>query len=194
MMLFFENDYSEGAHPYILRRLLETNMEKLPGYGNDRYTEAAKEKIRCAIGNMDADVFLIAGGTQTNLIVISTMLRRYEGVVSATTGHVNGHEAGAIEYTGHKVLTLLNTDGKISACQVREYVKEHYESPTAEHTVQPGMVYISFHIFCSFLRKINFYMLHFSIVFSAPYTVLCMSILDGLHRKSEDCKTQILSV
>ena len=77
-MLFFENDYSEGAHPYILRRLLETNMEKLPGYGNDRYTEAAKEKIRCAIGNMDADVFLIAGGTQTNLIVIASVLRPYQ--------------------------------------------------------------------------------------------------------------------
>ena len=142
-MLFFENDYSEGAHPYILRRLLETNMEKLPGYGNDRYTEAAKEKIRCAIGNMDADVFLIAGGTQTNLIVISTMLRRYEGVVSATTGHVNGHEAGAIEYTGHKVLTIPHHDGKMDAAELDGFISGFYGDASHEHMVFPGMAYVS---------------------------------------------------
>lgn len=111
-MLFFENDYCEGAHPAILQRLLETNMEKLPGYGTDRYCESAREKIKKACGCPEGDVFFLTGGTQTNAIVISAVLNRYEGVLAAKTGHINVHEAGAVEYTGHKVLELPPERGK----------------------------------------------------------------------------------
>lgn len=142
-MLVFENDYSEGAHPLVLEKLLETNMEKLSGYGNDRYTEEAREKIRKAIGKEDADVFFIAGGTQTNLVIISTMLKRYEGVIAAVTGHVNGHEAGAIEYTGHKVMTLPHHDGKIDPEELDEMISGFYKDANHEHMVFPGMVYVS---------------------------------------------------
>ena len=103
-MLFFVNDYCEGAHEALLRRVVETMMEKLPGYGFDKYTESAKEKIRKACGCPEAEIYLLGGGTQTNAVVIASMLNRYEGVIAAETGHVNGHEAGAIEYTGHKEL------------------------------------------------------------------------------------------
>lgn len=142
-MLVFENDYSEGAHPLVLKKLLETNMEKLSGYGNDRYTEEAREKIRKAVGKEDADVFFIAGGTQTNLVIISTMLKRYEGVIAAVTGHVNGHEAGAIEYTGHKVMTLPHHDGKIDPEELDEMISGFYKDANHEHMVFPGMVYVS---------------------------------------------------
>ena len=142
-MLVFENDYSEGAHPLVLKKLLETNMEKLSGYGNDRYTEEAREKIRKAVGKEDADVFFIAGGTQTNLVIISTMLKRYEGAIAAVTGHVNGHEAGAIEYTGHKVMTLPHHDGKIDPEELDEMVSGFYKDANHEHMVFPGMVYVS---------------------------------------------------
>lgn len=142
-MLVFENDYSEGAHPLVLEKLLETNMEKLSGYGNDRYTEEAREKIRKAVGKEDADVFFIAGGTQTNLVIISTMLKRYEGVIAAVTGHVNGHEAGAIEYTGHKVMTLPHHDGKIDPEELDEMISGFYKDANHEHMVFPGMVYVS---------------------------------------------------
>ena len=100
-MLVFESDYTEGASPVLLQRLVETNMETLVSYGNDKYSASAKEKIKAAVGRDDAEVFLLTGGTQTNQIVIDTVLAPYEGVISATTGHVNGHEAGAIEFTGH---------------------------------------------------------------------------------------------
>ena len=103
-MLFFVNDYCEGAHPAILQKLLETNMEKLSGYGTDKYCDSAKEKIRKACGCPDADVFFLVGGTQTNATIIGSVLNRYEGVLAAQTGHVSCHEAGAIEYTGHKVI------------------------------------------------------------------------------------------
>ena len=122
-MLVFENDYSEGAHPLVLEKLLETNMEKLSGYGNDRYTEEAR--------------------TQTNLVIISTMLKRYEGVIAAVTGHVNGHEAGAIEYTGHKVMTLPHHDGKIDPEELDEMISGFYKDANHEHMVFPGMVYVS---------------------------------------------------
>ena len=112
-MLYFLNDYSEGAHEKVLQRLIDTNMEQLPGYGTDHYCEEAKEKIKNACGCEDAEVFLLTGGTQTNQIVIDTMLQPYEGVVAAQTGHVSTHEAGAIEFTGHKVLTLPEKNGKI---------------------------------------------------------------------------------
>ena len=143
-MIYFQCDYAEGADSSILSRLVETNMEQSEGYGLDKHSERAKELIRKRIGREDADIHFLSGGTETNRIAILSALRPYQGVISADTGHIAVHETGAVEATGHKVLTLLNTDGKISASHVREYVKEHYESPTAEHTVQPGMVYISF--------------------------------------------------
>ena len=124
-MLYFENDYSEGAHEDVLKRLIETNMEQLPGYGTDRYTLSAKEKICAACGCPDAEVYLLTGGTQTNQIVISSMLDSHEGVIAAETGHVGTHEAGAIEWTGHKVLTLPQADGKIPAAD-----QEETEDPT----------------------------------------------------------------
>ena len=142
-MLYFENDYSEGAHEEVLKRLTETNMEQLPGYGTDRYTLSAKEKICAACGCPDAEVYFLTGGTQTNQIVISSMLDSHEGVVAAETGHVGTHEAGAIEWTGHKVLTLPQTDGKISAADLAEYLSIFYGDENYEHMVFPGMVYIS---------------------------------------------------
>lgn len=142
-MLSFESDYIEGAHPRILERLMETNMEQLPGYGADRYCESAKEKIRQACQCAEAEVYFLVGGTQTNQTVISTVLHPYEGVISAATGHVNAHEAGAIEATGHKVLALPHRDGKLDARAVREYVDGFYSDENYEHMVFPGMVYIS---------------------------------------------------
>ena len=127
-MLYFENDYSEGAHEEVLKRLTETNMEQLPGYGTDRYTLSAKGKICAACGCPDAEVYFLTGGTQTNQIVISSMLDSHEGVVAAETGHVGTHEAGAIEWTGHKVLTLPQTDGKISASDLEEYLSTFRQS------------------------------------------------------------------
>ena len=120
-MLWFQNDYSEGAHPQVLQHLIDTNMEKLSGYGTDAYCASATEKIRAACECPDAQVFYISGGTQTNAVVISTMLKSYEAVVAAKTGHVNFHEAGAIEYTGHKVLEVPSAEGKIIPEKLAEY-------------------------------------------------------------------------
>lgn len=142
-MLYFENDYSEGAHEAVLRRLIDTNMEQLPGYGNDRYCEAAREKIRKACGCPDAEVYFLVGGTQTNAVVISAVLKQYEGVIAASTGHINGHEAGAVEYSGHKILTLPQEAGKITAGALRDYLEAFYHDRNCEHMVFPGMVYIS---------------------------------------------------
>ena len=142
-MLFFANDYAEGAHGAVLRRLCETNFDQLPGYGLDPVCDGAKAKIREAVGDPDADVFFLVGGTQTNQIVIDTMLAAYEGVVSADTGHVNGHEAGAIEYTGHKVLTIPHEMGRIPADALDAYLAAYFADETCEHMVRPGMVYIS---------------------------------------------------
>ena len=142
-MLYFENDYCEGAHPAILKRFIETNMEKLPGYGMDRYCLSAKEKIRAACACPDAEIYFLSGGTQTNAAVIAAFLKRYEGVIAASTGHINGHEAGAVEYTGHKVLSLPHKDGKLSADTVRDYLQTFYSDENHDHMVFPGMVYIS---------------------------------------------------
>ena len=125
-MLSFESDYIEGAAPQILQRLIETNYEQLTGYGNDRYCEEAKKKIKAACQNDNAQVFLLAGGTQTNQIVIDTVLDSCEGVISADTGHVSAHEAGAIEFTGHKVLTVPNYEGKIKAQDVKALLDRFY--------------------------------------------------------------------
>ena len=142
-MLYFVNDYSEGAHEKVLQHLIDTNMEQLTGYGMDHYCDDAKEKIKKACGCEDVEVFLLTGGTQTNQIVIDTLLQPYEGVVAAQTGHVSTHEAGAIEFTGHKVLELPQTDGKICAADLRELAERFYGDENHEHMVFPGMVYIS---------------------------------------------------
>jgi threonine aldolase len=143
-MISFESDYTTGAHPDILKRLTETNYEFLSGYGTDHYCESAREKIRIACDCKDADVYLLVGGTQTNALVISAMLHDYEGVIAADTGHVSVHEAGAIEYTGHKVLTLPHHEGKLMAVDLKEYLERFYDDGNHEHMVFPGMVYISY--------------------------------------------------
>ncbi|CVI70955.1 Low specificity L-threonine aldolase [Clostridiales bacterium CHKCI001] len=143
-MLSFVNDYSEGAHESILKRLLETNMEKLPGYGTDVYCETAKEKIRLACDCPNADIYFLVGGTQTNKVIISSLLASYQGVIAACTGHIGTHEAGAIEDTGHKVLELPQTQGKISASKLKEYLNDFYSDENHDHMVFPGMVYISY--------------------------------------------------
>ena len=143
-MVSFASDYIAGAHPEILKRLSDTNMEALPGYGTDAHCEKAKDLIRRALSMPDAEVELIAGGTQTNQIVISTMLRDWEGVLAAGTGHITTHEAGAIEYSGHKVIPLPQCEGKIKASSVDEYITSFYADENREHEVFPGMVYISY--------------------------------------------------
>ncbi|WP_039656497.1 threonine aldolase family protein [Clostridium tyrobutyricum] len=143
-MIYFQCDYVEGGHPKILERMMSTNMEQAPGYGNDSYCESAKKRIRTACGKENADVHFLVGGTQTNLTVISSILRPYQGVLTADEGHITCHETGAIEATGHKVLPLSTTDGTITGQQVRDYCREHFTCEICEHTVQPGMVYISF--------------------------------------------------
>lgn len=143
-MLSFSSDYIEGAHPKILERLMETNMEQEPGYGFDSYCISARDKIRKAVENEAADVFFISGGTQTNRLIISTMLPPYGAVLAADTGHINGHEAGAIEASGHRVLPLPQVNGKISAASVSEYMDGFVADDNHEHMTQPGMVYISF--------------------------------------------------
>lgn len=142
-MLSFENDYSQGAHEKILECLFKTNREAASGYGTDPYTERAKEKIRQACECPQAEVHFLVGGTQTNQNVIDAMLEGYEGVVAAVTGHVSQHEAGAIEYCGHKVLTLPQEEGKIVASQLEQYLAAFFADENHEHMVFPGMVYIS---------------------------------------------------
>ena len=142
-MLYFENDYSEGAHPKILQRLMDTNMEHLSGYGSDRYTDLAKNKIRDLCSCPEAEIYFLVGGTQTNQTVIDSVLKNYEGVIAAETGHVSVHEAGAIEFTGHKVLTLPQHDGKLCARELKDYMETFLGDDSHEHMVFPGMVYIS---------------------------------------------------
>lgn len=142
-MLSFESDYITGAHPEILKRLTETNMEFLSGYGHDSYTDSARAKISKAMGIDTAEITFLVGGTQTNSIVIAAMLEDYEGVVSATTGHVAVHEAGAVEYTGNKVLEVPAKEGKIIIPELEKYLEVFFADGNAEHMVFPGMVYIS---------------------------------------------------
>lgn len=142
-MISFASDYIAGAHPQILKRLAETNLEPLPGYGEDDWCASAKEKIRTACRCPGAQVEFLTGGTQTNQIVISILLQEHEGVIAARTGHVNTHEAGAIEYTGHKVLELPQREGRLKAAEVDGYIRDFYADENHEHMVFPGMVYIS---------------------------------------------------
>ena len=142
-MIYFNSDYLEGAHPYVMEKLNETNMVQTVGYGEDEYCEAARERIKAVCQAPEADVHFLVGGTQTNTTVIASILRPWQGVLSAVSGHINCHEAGAIESTGHKVITLPTANGKITARQVQDYVEWHKNDESTEHIVQPGMVYIS---------------------------------------------------
>lgn len=142
-MISFESDYITGAHPKVLQKLIDTNLEVQPGYGSDAYCASAAEKIKAACVCPDADVQFLVGGTQTNAIVIATMLQEYEGVVCATTGHIHAHEAGALEYNGYKILPLEHKEGKICARQVRALLEDFHKDESKEHMVFPGMVYIS---------------------------------------------------
>ena len=142
-MIHFDTDYMEGAHPEVMRRLLETNLEQTPGYGCDDYTARAKDLIREACGQPQAAVQFLVGGTQTNATVIDALLARHEGVLAAESAHINVHEAGAIEASGHKVLTLPAHDGKVLAADVEACIRNFYRDETYEHMVAPGMLYIS---------------------------------------------------
>lgn len=143
MMLHFDSDYMRGAHPAVMQRLMETNLEQTPGYGADCHTENAKRLIMKACGLTGGEVYFLVGGTQTNATVIDGLLSRHEGVLAAGTAHINVHEAGAVEATGHKVITLPSSGGKLSAETVRQYISGFYKDTTYEHMVAPGMVYIS---------------------------------------------------
>ena len=142
-MIRFECDYAEGAHQKILENMMRTNLEQTAGYSEDVYSDHARELIRQACGNDDLDVHFLVGGTQTNLTVIASVLRPHQGLLCAVSGHVNVHETGAIEATGHKVLAMPSADGKITAAQVQEAYDAHWRDESREHIVQPGMVYIS---------------------------------------------------
>lgn len=142
-MIKFDCDYLEGTHPKILDALVKTNMEQTVGYGEDEYCQKARQLIKDACNAPDADVHLLVGGTQTNALVISSALRPYQGVVCVESGHINVHEAGAIEATGHKVLALPTTDGKMTAENLDNYCCEYWADVTKEHIVQPAMLYIS---------------------------------------------------
>jgi threonine aldolase len=143
-MLSFENDYSEGAHSRILKRLVSTDMTQTTGYGEDPFCEEARLKIRQAIEMPEVDIYFTMGGTQTNQLVIDTMLQPYEGVIAAESGHVSVHEAGAIEFAGHKVLTVPpHNGGKVDPLEVKNLVTDFYLDGNHEHMVFPGMLYIS---------------------------------------------------
>ena len=143
-MIQFQCDYNEGAHPLIIKRLTETNMEQTVGYGEDPHCEKARRLIKQACQSDNADVHFLVGGTQANTTVIAHILRPYQGVLAATSGHINVHETGAIESTGHKVLAIPTEDGKLTAKQIDEAMQAHIHEDGPEHMVQPGMVYLSF--------------------------------------------------
>ena len=144
MKTLFTSDYCEGALPRIMQRLQETNMVQTIGYGEDEYCAEARRLIRSACGRQDVDVHFLVGGTQTNTTVITSVLKPYQGVLCAESGHINVHETGAIEHGGHKILALPSPDGKITAKQVDDAIKGHFDDENHEHMVMPGMVYISF--------------------------------------------------
>ena len=142
-MIYFHNDYSEGCHEKVLAALMQTNMEQTPGYGEDHHCAEAAALIRKACCREDAAVHFLVGGTQANLTVIAAALRPHQAALCAVSGHINSHETGAVEATGHKVMTLPSEDGKITADQVRACVDAHYADESFEHTTQPKLVYIS---------------------------------------------------
>lgn len=142
-MIRFECDYITGAHPKVLQALVDSNLEPHPGYGEDEYCARAAQLIRELCQAPEADVHFLVGGTQTNTTVIASALRPHQGVISTELGHIALHETGAIESTGHKVLTVPTQDGKLTAQQVEQICREHLEDEAMEHKVQPGMVYLS---------------------------------------------------
>ena len=142
-MIYFNNDYSEGCHQKVLEKLMQTNLVQTPGYGTDDYCAYAANLIREQCGNENLDVHFLVGGTQANLTVIDAALRPHQGALCAVSGHINVHETGAVEATGHKVLSVPSADGKITAQQVYDVVNAHRADPDQEHTVQPKLVYIS---------------------------------------------------
>jgi threonine aldolase len=143
-MIFFANDYAGGAHPDVLRAVVESNEELLAGYGEDPYCERAKEKIRKCCQAPQADIFFIPGGTQANMVVLKSLLGACEGVLAADSGHISIHEAGTIEAGGHKVITLPHREGKLSAAAVREFVDGFYEDRNHMQMVYPAAVYLSY--------------------------------------------------
>ena len=144
MKTSFESDYNNGAHPQVLRHLMETNEASSASYGFDEWSESARQKIRAACKCPEADIFFLVGGTQANATVIDGMLKTYEGVIAVQTAHINVHESGAVEASGHKVIPLPSHDGKMSAEDLEAWLKAFYTDPTLEHMVIPGMVYITF--------------------------------------------------
>ena len=142
-MIYFHNDYSEGCHGKVLELLVKTNLEQTPGYGTDAYCAEAADLIRKACGSDTAAVHFLVGGTQANLTVIDAALRPHQAALCADSGHINCHETGAVEATGHKVMTVPSADGKLTAAQVRAVVDGHFGSDCVEHTTQPKLVYIS---------------------------------------------------
>lgn len=142
-MIKFDNDYTRGAHPEILAALVDTNLVQTEGYGIDPYCKAAKEAILKECDLTCGDVHFLVGGTQTNAVMIDAMLHATQGVLAAGTAHINVHESGAIEASGHKVITLESEDGKLSARSINDYMSRFYDDPTWQHMVIPGMVYIS---------------------------------------------------
>jgi len=143
-MIHLESDYNNGAHEAVLRHLLETNDERTQSYGDDRFSEQARALIRKACEAPEAQIWFLAGGTQTNATIIDCVLQPYEGVLCAETAHINVHEAGAVEFTGHKVIALPAHEGKLEAKDLRAWLTAYFADDTAEHMVRPGMVYITF--------------------------------------------------
>lgn len=142
-MIYFHNDYAEGCHEKVLQKLIETNMEQTPGYGTDSYCMDAANKIRKLCGREELSVHFLVGGTQANLTVIDAALRPHQAALGPVGAHINVHETGAVEATGHKVLSVPSSDGKITANQVRNVVNNHRASDSFEHEAQPKLVYIS---------------------------------------------------
>lgn len=143
-MIHLESDYNNGAHPAVLRHFLDTNDERSQSYGDDCYSEHARQLIREACQAPNAQVYFLAGGTQTNATIIDCVLQPFEGVVCCETAHINVHEAGAVEFTGHKVIALPHRDGKLRNSDLRQWLQGFFADETAEHMVRPGMVYITF--------------------------------------------------
>ncbi|MCR4671935.1 MAG: low specificity L-threonine aldolase [Lachnospiraceae bacterium] len=142
-MLYFESDYMEGAHPEVMKALAETNMISTTGYGQDEYSQKAALEILEECGCPEGEVYFLTGGTQTNKVIIDSLLRSYEGVIAASSGHVSVHEAGAIEAGGHKVLELKGHEGKLSAEDIGRCLSDYTKDENRDHMVMPGMVYIS---------------------------------------------------
>lgn len=143
-MTSFESDYNNGAHPDVLRRLIETNDKQSQSYGFDEWSESARGKIRAICQCPEADIYFLVGGTQTNATVIDGVLTGYEGVIAVDTAHINVHESGAVEACGHKIIVMPSHDGKMSAKDLRDFHERFYADPVYEHMVIPGIVYITF--------------------------------------------------